>query len=84
MFVISVLIFVIIQLPPGDYASWYVNKAKTFAGLTQEQAIELTVFIREKYGLDEPLVFQYINWIKNIIFHFDFGFSMHYNKSCRL
>ena len=80
MFVISVLIFFIIQLPPGDYASWYVNKAKTFAGLTQEQAIELTEFIREKYGLDEPLVFQYINWIKNIIFHFDFGFSMHYNK----
>ena len=36
--------------------------------------------LREKYGLNEPLVIRYFNWIKNIVLNFDFGFSMHYNK----
>ena len=80
LFVISIIIFFIIELPPGDYATWYVSQTKALANITQEQALELTIMLREKYGLNEPLVIRYFNCIKNIVFNFDFGFSMHYNK----
>ena len=80
LFVISIIIFFIIELPPGDYATWYVSQTKALANITQEQALELTIMLREKYGLNEPLVIRYFNWIKNIVLNFDFGFSMHYNK----
>ena len=39
LFIISILIFFIIQLPPGDYATWYVSQTKALANITQEQAI---------------------------------------------
>ena len=71
-FFVLPIIFFIIQLPPGDYATWYVSQTKAIANITQEQAIELTITLREKYGLNDPIVFQYLNWIKNIIFNFDF------------
>ena len=80
LFVISILIFFIIQLPPGDYATWYVSQTMAMTTMTEEQGIELTRVLREKYGLNEPIIIQYLNWIKNIVFNFDFGFSMHYNK----
>ena len=80
LFIISIIIFFIIELPPGDYATWYVNQTKALANITQEQALELTKSLREKYGLNDPVVIRYFNWIKNIVLNFDFGFSMHYNK----
>ena len=56
LFVISIIIFFIIELPPGDYATWYVSQTKALANITQEQALELTIMLREKYGLNEPLI----------------------------
>ena len=67
LFVISIIIFFIIELPPGDYATWYVSQTKALANITQEQALELTIMLREKYGLNEPLIIRYFNWIKNIV-----------------
>ena len=33
--------------------------------------------IREKLGLNRPLISQYLDWISNIVFHFDFGESLY-------
>ena len=59
LFVISIIIFFIIELPPGDYATWYVSQTKALANITQEQALELTKSLREKYGLNEPVAVSY-------------------------
>ena len=56
LFIISIIIFFIIELPPGDYATWYVSQTKALASITQEQALELTKTLREKYGLNDPVI----------------------------
>ena len=33
-----------------------------------------------RYGLDEPVIVQYLKWITNILFHGDFGTSFAWNK----
>lgn len=75
--IISVVIFFIIQLPPGDYVNSYVA-AMTAEGeqFTEEDISEL----REHYGLDDPWIVQYFNWVKDIVLHGDFGYSFEYGR----
>lgn len=71
VFVISVVSFIIIQLPPGDFLTSYV------AGLTArgEEIDEATIeALRNAYGLGQPIYVQYIKWITGVL-HGDFGQS---------
>ncbi|MER8887135.1 ABC transporter permease [Mesorhizobium sp. M0816] len=74
--VISLLSFIIIQLPPGDYVTSYVLDL-TSAGqhITPEQEAAL----RALYGLDEPVWTQYLLWISRVAVG-DFGMSMEWRK----
>lgn len=66
LFVVSVVVFMIIHLTPGD-------PARVMLG---DQALETDVeALRESLGLNEPLFVQYINWIIGI-FHGDLGTSL--------
>ena len=66
LFVVSVVVFMIIHLTPGD-------PARVMLG---DQALETDVeALREDLGLNEPLVVQYINWITGV-FHGDLGTSL--------
>ncbi|MBM7037407.1 ABC transporter permease [Vibrio sp. qd031] len=80
LFVLSVLTFVIIQLPSGDYGDLVKNQAMTMGGASPAQAELLAEQARERFGLNDPLIVQYGRWIGNIVFHFDFGHSFAYNK----
>nr|WP_314257343.1 ABC transporter permease [uncultured Devosia sp.] len=74
---VSVLTFIIIQLPPGDYLSSMV------AGMTAEGVEVNQAFIngmRERYGMGEPLYIQYWKWISAILFRGDFGQSFEWNR----
>src|SRR5690625_236248 len=74
---ISFVTFWIIQLPPGDYVSTIVAQAEARGEvITPEQMAAL----RARYGLDDPFLVQYWNWISNIIFHGDFGQSFAWNR----
>ncbi len=76
LLVISVISFVIIQLPPGDYVtSLASNLAQTGEQADQAQLEALRV----RYGLDKPMPVQYWRWITGIA-HGDFGQSFVYNK----
>ncbi len=77
---LSGITFVIIQLPEGDYGDLIKNQAISMGGASREQAEILAEAARARYGLNEPIFTQYINWLSNIVFHFDFGFSFAYNK----
>lgn len=78
LIIISVVIFFIIQLPPGDYVTSYVAalsaEGETF---TAEDIAQL----RLQFGLDDPWFVQYINWVKNIVTRGDFGYSFEYGRS---
>jgi peptide/nickel transport system permease protein len=68
---ISAISFAIIQLPPGDYLTTIVNEELSRG----EQADMAHIrYLRETYGLDEPLVVQYFNWIGGVL-QGDFGYS---------
>jgi peptide/nickel transport system permease protein len=71
---ISVIIFVIIQLPPGDYLSTYVAElAAQGEGVNDERI----AYLREKYGLDQPIWKQYLMWAGSLL-QGDLGYSFEY------
>jgi len=73
----SVVVFIIIQLPPGDYAERYAYKLEE-AGTAVSEADRQA--LRAYFGIDRPLYEQYFTWITNIIFHGDFGVSFEYRR----
>lgn len=80
LFIISVIVFVVIQLPPGDYMTTIQIQLQSLGGLTEAEAARVADELRRAYGLDKPLYVQYFVWIKNIITRGDFGFSFQYRK----
>jgi peptide/nickel transport system permease protein len=77
LLLISILAFVIIQLPPGDYLTEYMNRLRS-SGATVDQA-EVERFTR-MYGLDRPMYQQYVKWVGNIVTELDFGYSFEWQK----
>ena len=73
---ISIITFIIIQLPPGDFlSSMMAELASQGEGLAQERI----AYLRELYGLDQPLWQQYFHWIINFV-QGDFGWSFEYDR----
>ena len=69
---ITVVSFVIITLPPGDFVDRIVQEAEQQGDrLTAEQIADLRRF----YGLDDSLWVQYRKWMEGMILRGDFGFS---------
>lgn len=77
IFLISILAFIIIQLPPGDYLTEYMNRLRA-SGVTIDQ-YEVERFTK-MYGLDRPMYEQYLRWIAGIVTRFDFGYSFEWQK----
>lgn len=76
LFAISVVAFIIISLPPGDYVDRLVIEAKNRGEIISPEAV---AGMREMYGLNRPLIEQYITWISRIVLHWDFGISFRWN-----
>ncbi len=74
---ISFIVFVIIQLPEGDYLDSLVAELEAQGEQLQQDQI---AYLREQYGLDEPLWRQYLNWIGGILLEGDFGYSFEYQR----
>jgi peptide/nickel transport system permease protein len=73
---ISVVSFVIIQLPPGDFVDTYItNLAASGSAVRAEEAQAL----REQYGLDRPIWVQYAKWVTRVAAG-DFGMSMEWGR----
>ena len=73
---ISALIFLIIQLPPGDYLSTLIAELESQGEQVAQQKID---FLREQYGLDRPMIEQYGVWVLGLL-RGDLGYSFEYNK----
>ena len=74
LLVISMLVFVIIQLPPGDYLESHIAELQSQGESVDEGKIQ---FLREEYGLDKPLIHQYWYWLTGML-QGDFGYSFEY------
>jgi peptide/nickel transport system permease protein len=72
---ISILIFIIINLPPGDYFSTYIAELQSQG---EKANLAKIAFLKAQYGFDQPLWVQYIYWVGGLL-HGDMGFSFLYD-----
>jgi len=75
---ITVIAFIVIQLPPGDFVTNLVQQMLTISG--RELTPEYEAQLRELYGLNEPMHVQYFKWISNIVTKGQFGYSFVYKR----
>jgi peptide/nickel transport system permease protein len=78
IFLISIVAFMVIQLPPGDYVTDVANRIRQQSGGNLSPDME--AYLRESYGFNEPAIKQYARWISKIIFRGEFGYSLYYKK----
>jgi peptide/nickel transport system permease protein len=71
LILISFISFVIIQLPPGDFLNTLQAAQGTSGGGMSNETADL---LRERYGLDEPFMTQYVKWVSGFP-KGDFGYS---------
>src|SRR5688572_17187203 len=76
MWAISVLSFVIIQLPPGDYITSYIAQMSASGGMVSEQEAEA---MRREYGLDDAMWVQYLRWMK-MVMQGRFGMALEWKR----
>jgi peptide/nickel transport system permease protein len=74
--VISIFVFIIIQLPPGDYLSSYITELQSQGEQVAQEKIE---FLRQQYGLDRPLYEQYLIWAFGLL-KGDMGYSFAHGR----
>jgi peptide/nickel transport system permease protein len=74
---VSIIAFIIIQLPPGDYLTTLMADWASQGGAVEAGTVAA---MRERYGLDQPMYFQYYKWMAGILLHGDFGISFELGK----
>jgi peptide/nickel transport system permease protein len=77
LFLVSVVAFLIIQLPPGNFVDTYIHNLELQGGSVN--AAQREVLLRQ-YGLDQPVLVQYFIWISRIVLHGDFGNSFRFQR----
>jgi len=76
LLLVSVVAFIIIQLPPGDYLTSYIIQLEEMGQKVDESQI---VSLKKQYGLDLPIYLQYFKWMWKML-HGDLGKSFEWNK----
>ncbi len=77
---VALVSFIVIQLPPGDFATRYKAYLLTQAGMTEADAERAAQIVRKEYGLDKPKLEQFVLWIQGMITKGEFGYSFAYRK----
>jgi peptide/nickel transport system permease protein len=77
IFVISFVAFIIIDLPPSDYAETYVATLAANGNVTSQETLDQ---LRNLYGLGEPAPERYVKWMWGIVTRGDFGVAFQYNQ----
>ncbi len=77
LFIVSIISFIIIQLPPGDFLTSYAAQLRAEGDSVDEAML---IALRERYGLGQPIYVQYYKWISGIILRGDWGQSMEWQK----
>jgi peptide/nickel transport system permease protein len=75
LIIITLLVFFVMRLLPGDPLTIYLADSASIEAMPQSQLDAL----RHQFGLDKPLMVQYLNWVKGVS-HGDFGQSIFYHN----
>lgn len=77
LWLVSVVAFVVIQLPPGDYAETYLTERQQSGGTISLEDVQN---MRRMLGIDKPWHVQYLAWFGGIITRGDFGYSFEWRR----
>ena len=79
LFLVSIVAFIIIELPPGDYVTFYMAQLRYRGrGVAEEDMTAM----RMQYGLDKPIYSRYFLWMGKVL-HGDLGMSFKFDKPVR-
>ena len=76
LFIFSIIAFILIQAPPGDFLTSYIAELATSGSSIERAQIDA---LRALYGLDQPLYIQYLKWIGRLLTG-DLGFSLDWQR----
>ena len=76
IFLVSITVFLLIKLTPGDFVT---NYAASLAASGETVDDTMLATMRTRYGLDQPVIVQYWDWITNVL-RGDFGYSFQWQQ----
>lgn len=76
LFAVSVVAFLLIQAPPGDYLTTYIAKLGESNEVLDQASVDN---LRQRFGLDRPLYVQYFKWVSRLLVG-DFGMSFEWRQ----
>jgi peptide/nickel transport system permease protein len=74
IWIISIISFLVILLPPGDFVDAYIAQLSATGGYVSS---ETAASLREQYGTGQPFHVQYLKWMKRVL-HGNFGQSLEF------
>ncbi len=77
---VGLVSFIVIQLPPGDFASTYKQYLINQSGMPEAEAEKAADIVRKRYDLDKPVTVQFALWIKGMVTEGKFGYSFSYRR----
>ncbi|WP_208738235.1 ABC transporter permease [Oceanidesulfovibrio marinus] len=79
LFLVSIMVFFLMELPPGDYADRYAFRKYSGTGVKVTESDIQT--IRSQFGLDKPAWQRYLHWMGDIVVKGDFGQAFAFETS---
>lgn len=76
MFMVSLTVFILIQLPPGDFVDSYAASLSASGEVIDAATL---ADMRHRFGLDQNIMVQYFHWIAGVV-QGDFGYSFEWNS----
>lgn len=75
LFMVTVVVFFVMRLIPGDPLIIFLGQSAQLGSMSSEELDHL----RKEYGLDKPIVVQYVNWLRDIL-RGNLGISIYYRE----
>ena len=76
LFFFSVMVFALVQAPPGDYLTSYIATLSSSGSSLDKAEIEA---LKQQFGLDQPVHIQYLRWVDSLL-HGKLGLSLEYQR----
>ncbi len=76
LIIVSIVTFIIIQLPPGDFFTTLQAEIAETGGGQDKETVKV---MAARYGLDQPMPIRYLKWVSGFPFG-DFGWSLEWNS----
>lgn len=76
LFLFSVMVFALVQAPPGDYLTSYIATLSSSGSSLDQAEIEA---LEEQFGLNQPVHIQYVRWVQSLL-RGKLGLSLEYQR----